>query len=243
MAYSAATGNTAILGGGWTGICEPPRLKTLVEWHFGGAVWRTPSTIYREAARQPDPPRILGHWPGENSFHELQHNRYDWFPILHRRLHRDGYRPVIHGALQDPFDERWNWKEGPRRDFEVVWECPAFPGGPKLRIRYAGYVSGGSTKNFLEGTRTDGSTFKTRAGEHDQNRVGYVFRFDIEEFPDLLGPRVDWATWSNDGDLLYAISGSVFKLTRTKGYLGDPVEISLDHFVEPWKRIEFDTST
>jgi hypothetical protein len=35
----------------------------------------------------------------------------------------------------------------------------------------------------------------------------------------------------------------VFKLTRTKGYLGDPVEISLDHFVEPWKRIEFDTST
>jgi hypothetical protein len=78
-----------------------------------------------------------------------------------------------------------------------VWRCGK--NSPQLRTEYVGY------RGFGRGRAS---------GPEYQGRHGYLFHFELEDHPDLLGPQVEWATWTNLGDLIWARDGAVYHASQ-----------------------------
>jgi len=106
-----------------------------------------------------------------------------------------------------------------------VWECER--NGLTLTTQWVGWKPKRGCKGHF-------GVFGKEAGPGYRDRTGFIFRFDLENYPDLLGPEVEWANWASTGDLLYAKEGCVFRLRKPKpGHLGEPERIDLNAIDPP----------
>jgi hypothetical protein len=177
-------------------------------------------------------------WQSKLSLRPLHTGTAEDFSILFHRLHRDGWRPAIAGKPgPDVFGPEGQWisqtkfRTTVESDGGWIWRPTARH--PVLRVRYVGHLSG-SVPNY-------GEVNKHPDLRIDPNlvaaRTGYILLFDLPEFPAVLGPQVDWATWTNTGDLIYALRGSVFRHTL-KTLRGEkaPKRLDLESFEQPLGR-------
>jgi hypothetical protein len=191
MVYLAIGAN----GATWSGICQPPWLRTSADVRNvgpvgGGGVFPDERTLrsndrlwdrsLREFSNSKDIPFTIEHLESTG----------ETFPVLARRLARDGWKrggplrrdrvvflkdePHSTLYLEDP---GWSWQPSPRH--------------PVLRMFYRGWVH------------------------------RHIFEFQLEG-SDLLDPDVDWATWSSAGDLLVARKGSVLRYSLAGLANGSP---------------------
>lgn len=184
MVYLAMGSN----GRTWNGICEPPRLRTLVDvpnvgtWAGGGYfsakrtlqandVWHSGRSL-SEFSRAGNVPFAI----------ERMDSGGEAFPILGLRLERDGWQRAGQFGRSEPITLKHSSYSNLCVD-DPGWWCQPTPKHPVLRMFYRGYLVG-----------------------------GYTFEFQLDG-SDLLGPAVDWATWDAKGDLLVARGGAVERYT------------------------------
>lgn len=186
----------------WNGVCQLPWLTTLLEskncgsYNGGGIFWK------------PDLLLINDPWTNEIKVKDgwKKGTRVDWLPtyrgedlsIIFYRFARDDWKLRLGDWDIDMFDD-----EGfLLTDFQSLLKNPIVsrpkPDQPELCVQYVGY-------------RGDGQGNRAARGPEYQGRTGYIFHFELEGFPDLLGPQVDWATWTNTGDLIWTRSGVVYR--------------------------------
>jgi hypothetical protein len=195
----------------WTGICRPPRLKTVADvthagtWAEGG-FFRDAGTLHSNDLRSCDHSLSEVKMSDKVPFAiERMDPGSEAFPILSHRLHRDGWKRVGEfGALEGITlksqssatlcldDPGWSWQPTPEH--------------PILRMFYRGYLLGGHTFEFqLEGSN-------------------------------ILDPDVDWATWDSKGDLLTAKKGAVYRYSLAALKNGTPdFSMDLEHLAPPAK--------
>jgi hypothetical protein len=239
----------AMGGGGtgkvWSGVCEPPFLRTVVHWpntstFNGGSVWLREDTAYRNLLWLDEIPEDLDAWPDsklkgylhtKRKEHSMVWASPEWqsrfkirtlrsgtgedFSSLFQRLHRDGWRPAVDGRPgPEVFDEEGGWigatKFSEAVKIESGWIWKPTKRHPALRLRYLGYRSGspalwmGASKRqpelLVEESLLDG-------------RTGYILGFDLPDLPGVLGPHVNWATWTSTGELIYTHGGAVYRNT------------------------------
>ena len=201
-------------GDTWNGICRPPWLKTRVDvpncgtWAGGG--------VFVERRR------LLAndHWHWNRSLSEfsgkgglpfmIEHleSGGETFPILSYRLERDGWK---RNGPPEPTGEIMITL--PHKTYANVcpddpgWELRPSPAHPTLFMYFRGYLVG-----------------------------GYTFEFELEG-SNLLGPEVDWATWSCNGDLLVARRGAIERYTLEALRRGEPTfRLDLEALTPPWEQ-------
>jgi hypothetical protein len=173
-------------------------------------------------------------WKSKLTIRTLKTNGGEDFSILFHRLHRDGWRPAAGGRPgPDVFGVDGTWI-GPGSFEEAVdnekgWIWQPTTRHPVLRVRYAGYLLEGRQDQPL---RLDPKLL--------QGRTGYILHFDLPDLPGVLGPQVDWATWTSTGDLVYALHGSVYRHSLQTLQEGKaPVRLDLESLAPPATVIGF----
>ncbi len=166
-------------------------------------------------------------------FHTLDSPVAEDFSILFHRLHRDGWRPCIRGQpAPDVIDSQGGWiGEQPFDQMvknEEGWVWQPTKRHPMLRVRYVGYWNGRAWSP--KKVRLDPEQFG--------GRTGYILNFDLTQMPGLLGPQVECATWTCDGQLLYASQGSVYRYDLRSLRKGkEPVRIDLEGITKPVRKV------
>ncbi len=199
MSYLALGGK----GQTWCGVCRAPWLTTILEsenhgtYDGGGIFWER--NTYLANQRYPLPIELKPEWPQNISVGLIRQrfNSEDLSIIFHR-LHRDGWRLNVDGQFVTVLDDQSGIVPGMPSpcDHPLQWKFSKLH--PTLQVRYMGYRStsvGDSAANA-----------PIYAGRH-----GYLFHFELLDHPDLLGPQVDWATWTSQGDLIWAKYGVVYR--------------------------------
>jgi hypothetical protein len=187
MIYLAmgATGET------WTGICQPPFLRTTVHWEnqgtwHGGGVFADRNLLHANAgyARRDMVP-ALGENGAKLPFRVIEGCAQQYGEdegVLYPRFERDGFHRVGPRPSETPIvGEHFAYLcEG-----DSGWICQPTPDHLRLRVRYRGYRSG----------------------------QGRVFEFDLPEHPGLLHPTVSWAGYDSLGQLVFARLGVLYRYT------------------------------
>ena len=225
----------------WNGLCEVPFLKTVAEWKNtgtwnGGAVWLQPDTVCLNLNWMDCPPKLTwtsAEWKSKLTVRTLKTAGGEDFSILFHRLHRDGWRPCVGGRPgSEVFDPKGAWIG--KRSFEEAvndetgWIWQPTKRHPVLRMRYAGHRSDVSQNQSLS---VDPQLL--------EGRTGYILHFDLPDLPGVLGPQVEWATWTSTGDLVYALHGSVYRhslQTLQEGKV--PIRLDLEILVPPQRRLK-----
>jgi hypothetical protein len=191
----------------WTAISRPPYLSALALWKKGdgwggGGLFSTPSEI------------LLNHRSDEMTLAEGSvlpnqvevkpfGDRPGWGeddPIWSARLARDGWQLMQYPSFPKPdFGAKVAWNLDP----PIIWQKPHPRSTPKCALRMA------------------------IRGIHEKDGPWYVTDYDLlgpGETVLLLG-RCDWADWDPNGDLLFAQSGRIYRLTPEREKFA-PIELS-----------------
>lgn len=101
--------------------------------------------------------------------------------VLYSKWQRDGWQ-----RRGDDYGNERNISDASSYQIECIgddgWQHRPSKKHPTLIVRYAGYLT-----------------------------HGYTFRFELEEYPELLDARVDSACWDSLGNLLYSRQGILYK--------------------------------
>ncbi|MBS1701331.1 MAG: hypothetical protein JST12_06710 [Armatimonadetes bacterium] len=186
----------------WNGVCRIPRLTTLWEMdncgtYNGGGVFWGPK-LFLSNAMSASEARIQSGWPRDIEVRKLQTLRGDDLTSIFHRFARDGWRLRSGDRESDLCDEDGLMLEDYRQiDAGVLFHRPVRK-YPELQCRYIGHRSERS-RNLIAQTYP--------------HRTGYIFHFELEGYPDILGPSVDWATRTNKGDLIWTREGIVYRIS------------------------------
>lgn len=177
--------------GTWTGICQPPFLRTAVHWEnigtwHGGGVFTSSKRLLANAGYQS---QAMAQALNESKVRLPFHVEALADPVggedegvLYPRFERDGFRRV--GPMPPERKDKARffafWV-----DDDPGWECCPSQEHPTLRVRYRGYASG----------------------------RGRIFEFDLPEYPSLLTPDVSWAVWDSCKQLIFARQGVLYRYT------------------------------
>jgi hypothetical protein len=100
------------------------------------------------------------------------------------------------------------------------------------------------TKSYMVAHDNDAGWYRQPTPEHPTLRMFYrgylehgrTFEFRLDEYPQLLDKRVEWATWDSLGQLLVARAGGVRRYTLADLPTGIPsVNLSFEGLVPPKK--------
>ncbi|WP_018969583.1 hypothetical protein [Rubritalea marina] len=182
----------------WNGICEPPKLTTVVDVPNHGT--------YAGGGYFPSNQKLISNdaWVNDESLSDYSKS-YEFpfsiermesggavFPILDFRLERDGWQRQ--GEMTE--DRVIYLKHSPYStisDDDPGWAWQPTSKHPTLRMFYRGYLVG-----------------------------GYTFEFQLDGH-EILGPDVTWATWDFKGDLLVARKGRIERYTLDALKTGTPI--------------------
>jgi hypothetical protein len=179
----------------WTAISRPPFLKALMLWEKGdgwggGGLFSAPRQILLNH-RSNEMIRAAGLKLPESFIVKPLGERSGWGeddPIWSMRLRRDGWKMV---QLSDDVKPDWKAKVVWKLNIPTIWQKPH----PLWPERY--------------------SLQMAILGIHERN--GPLYQIDY----DLVGPkgdiatigRCDWADWNPNGDLVFAQSGCIYRLS------------------------------
>lgn len=202
----------------WNGVCEPPFLRTLLDWPnhgtwHGGGVFTAPNLLSANPGYSFGDMRSAlenSKRMGKSLPFEVAvlppHGYGEDEGVLYPRLARDGF--VRLGEMPKE-EERLATRYQTVCQDDPGWECRPTPRHPALRLRYRGY--------------------NVRL-----NRPSRVFEFDLPEYPELLDPDVDWANYDFLGQLVFARAGSLYLYRLEDIALGVPTSvIDLEEFAPP----------
>lgn len=189
------------------GLCRPPRLQTVLDCPnvgtwAGGGVFVRRNRLDANTCWHAEESLAGGRKAPGLRIRRVDSGGEDE-PVLHRRLERDGWK-----RAGPNFGSEARLESLPHRYFianvgDDGWRWKGSRKHPTLRMRYRGYLERGRT-----------------------------FEFDLEGFGGLLDTRVEWATWSAEGDLLVARRGRVQRYTLDDLKNGEP---GFDEDLEPLK--------
>lgn len=173
----------------WTGVCQPPFLKTYVDWEncgtwHGGGVFTANRLLeinagYAESVAFEAIEKAGSKLPFRCK--TLENPGYgEDEGVLYPRLERDGFRrigPLGEEVVVPGIGYHTVCKNDPG------WVVRPSRSHPELRLRYRGYSSG----------------------------HGRIFEWDLPEHPGLLDDKVCWATYDSLGQLIVAREGILYR--------------------------------
>lgn len=196
----------------WNGVCEPPLLTPIAQWsnystYYGGGIWLSDQllavNIGKNAARgagQPFSPDVVA--PSED--HGLHFVIHDSSALNPRGSIWGESEGVLYPRLlrdgwtrQGPFGED-RMSEG--KDYEVRhegdagWSTEPTAQRPMVRMYYRGYFA----------------------------KKGRRFEFQMPDYPTVLTPEVEWATWDCTDNLVVARRGCIERWTPADFARGAP---------------------
>lgn len=194
----------------WNGICQPPWLRTTLDWENSGT-WHGGGCFLNQDQLLANPGYSRGNMaealrkngklvPFKVS-ESLPHPYGEDEGVLFFRLIRDGYAFAGPPAPKDAPGPPWAYAP----DDQKLWQWKFSPEHPLLSFRYLGYEMG----------------------------RGRVFSFQIEGAEELL-KEANWATWDSLGQLLVAREGRLERYTLECIQTGAPAStIDLERLVPP----------
>jgi hypothetical protein len=191
----------------WTAVSRPPYLKALMLWKKGdgwggGGLFSSPRQILLNH-RSNEMIRADGlKLPESFSIKPLgEHSGWgEDDPIWPTRLVRDGWKPAQGSGHSKPdWGAKMRWKLDP----PIIWQKPH----PLWPERY--------------------TLRKSIRGIHERNGPWYLIDYDLQKHNGKSAAigRCDWADWAPNGDLLFAQSGCIYRLSPRRRKFG-PIELS-----------------
>ncbi len=208
-------------GNTWVGICQPPYLKTVVDWEncgswHGGGYFEKNRLLrlnagYALSAMEKALAAIPKKLPFKTAEIDYKYGGEDE-NVLYQRLERDGFKYSGERELPDmsyygkPYHFLGNRQE---KENGYYWTIQPTPHHPVLRVTYVGYYE----------------------------KRGRVFHFDLPDYPELLGFGVTWATYDCLGQLIVAREGAIERYTLENIKSGVPrFRLDLEDMVPPEKK-------
>lgn len=166
----------------WNGVCQLPWLKTYLEAANEG-------TWFGGGYWKNEEELLLNGWaenPKGNIPFKIGYFTSKWgaesLGLIYARLERDGWR-----RSGDNYGEEVEFSYSKRFIIECIgdegWHWKPTRNHPTLRMYYKGYCS----------------------------QKGYVFEFNIDEYPHLLDSTAKSVTWDFLGNLVFAKQGKIYK--------------------------------
>ena len=188
----------------WNGVCEAPWLKTILEsentgtWNGGGIFWRRDEFL----SNQTDDVELdkKGDWPKTIKISRLQTFVGEDESMLYHRFQRDGWKLAIEGELHDTFDSEGCFMPDHQMPWKHHHQWKPTKNHPVLQTKFVGY----------RGSYFGDDDWEAQSDIYEA-RSGRIFHFELLGYPDLLGPQVDWATWTFTGDLIWTTDGIVYQ--------------------------------
>lgn len=197
----------------WTGVCEPPYLRTLVDWpnegtwEGGGMFSASDRLAINPGYAMPSALKAISKMEVSVPFQFFQLNnkrRFGNEGVLFPRLERDGFKRVA--PIRNTRSFFSNIFPTVRMN-DSGWILKLREGHPVLRVRNRGYF----------GDR------------------GRVFEWDLPEHPGLLDEQVSWAACDCLGQLVFARLGVLYRYTHEDLLANTPTTV-ID--LEPIERPE-----